>query len=150
MSIDKDIQQRNFRNEYQKATVNVLFSAGWINERMKQFFGEVDITPQQYNILRILRGSQTPLSTQQVRDRMLDKMSDASRIVDRLIKKELVNKSICTADKRLVDIVISSKGLALLQQLDDRNKELDSIAANLTEAEAKTLNTLLDKMRASH
>jgi DNA-binding MarR family transcriptional regulator len=149
MSIDKDIQQRQFRNEYQRAAVNVLFSAGWINEKMKQFFGEVAITPQQYNILRILKGSTTPLSTQQIRDRMLDKMSDASRIVDRLIIKGLVNKSICPTDKRLVDIIISPKGLELLSQLDNRNNELDAIASNLTEAEAKTLNTLLDKMRAS-
>lgn len=149
MSIDKDIQQRKFRNEYQKAAVNVLYTSGWINEKMKQFFGEVDITPQQYNILRILKGSTEPLSTQQIRDRMLDKMSDASRIVDRLIKKELVIKTVCTADKRLVDIVISKKGLDLLHQLDIRNTELDAIASNLTEAEAKTLNTLLDKMRAS-
>jgi len=149
MSIDKDIQQRKFRNEYQKAAVNVLYTSGWINERMKQFFGEADLTPQQYNILRILKGSQEPLSTQQIRDRMLDKMSDASRIVDRLIKKELAVKTICAADKRLVDIVISKKGLDLLHQLDARNAELDAIASNLTEAEAKTLNTLLDKMRAS-
>ena len=79
MSIEKDIQQQTFRNEYQKAAVNIIFSAGWLNERLKNFFEPEDITPQQYNILRILRGSQQPMSTLQIRERMLDKMSDTSR-----------------------------------------------------------------------
>ncbi len=87
MGIEKDIQQQSFRNEYQKATVNIIFSAGWLNERIKNLLDPEGITPQQYNILRILRGSKIPLSTLQIRERMLDKMSDTSRIVERLQKK---------------------------------------------------------------
>lgn len=147
MGIEKDIQQHVFRNEYQKATVNIIFSANWLNERIKDFLDTEDITPQQYNILRILRGSNKPMSTLQIRERMLDKMSDTSRIVERLLKKGLVEKKICPTDKRLVDVIISRKALLLLENLDKKNSEIDSILQNLSAAEAKNLNNLLDKMR---
>jgi DNA-binding MarR family transcriptional regulator len=150
MSINQDIkQQRQFRNEHHKATVNVLFSSNWLMENIKQFLQKEDITPQQYNILRILRGNGKPLSTLQIRERMLDKMSDTSRIVDRLLKKSLVEKKTSQTDKRLVDVTISSKGLELLERLDKNNSKLDGILFNLSPDEAKTLNNLLDKMRGS-
>jgi DNA-binding MarR family transcriptional regulator len=149
MGIEKDIQQQTFRNEYQKAAVNLIFSASWLNEKIKAFLDTEDITSQQYNILRILRGSKTPMSTLQIRERMLDKMSDTSRIVERLQKKGVVEKKVCPADKRLVDVVISKKGLALLEKLDRKNAELDNILQSLTPEEAKTLNSLLDKMRGN-
>lgn len=150
MSIDKEIQQqRQFRNEHHKATVNLLFSSNWLMENIKKFLQSEDITPQQYNILRILRGSGKPLSTLQIRERMLDKMSDTSRIVDRLLKKELVEKKTSAADKRLVDVTISTKGMQLLERLDNRNASLDGILFNLSNEDARTLNELLDKMRGS-
>ncbi len=150
MSIDKDIkQQRQFRNEHHKAQVNLLFSSNWLMENIKKFLQSEDITPQQYNILRILRGNGKPLSTLQIRERMLDKMSDTSRIVDRLLKKHLVEKKTSQSDKRLVDVTISTKGLEVLQRLDDKNASLDGIMFNITPAEAKTLNELLDKLRGS-
>lgn len=150
MSINNDIQQlRHFRNEHHKATVNILFSSNWLLENIKKFLQHEDITPQQYNILRILRGNKTPLSTLQIRERMLDKMSDTSRIVDRLLKKELVEKKTSQNDKRLVDVTISKTGLELLDRLDNRNASLDGILFNLTPDEAKMLNDLLDKMRGS-
>jgi len=147
MGIEKDIQQHVFRNEYQKATVNIIFSAGWINEKVKAFFEPEDITSQQYNILRILRGSKHPMSTLQIRERMLDKMSDTSRIVERLLKKGLVEKKVCVTDKRLVDVLISKKGLIVLEKLDKKNPELDSMLQALSPEEAKMLNDLLDKIR---
>lgn len=150
MSIGKEIQQqRQFRNEHHKATVNILFSSNWLMENIKKFLQSEDITPQQYNILRILRGSKKPLSTLQIRERMLDKMSDTSRIVDRLLKKGLVEKKTSQNDKRLVDVTISSKGLEILGKLDQRNASLDGILFNLSHDEAKMLNDLLDKMRGS-
>jgi DNA-binding MarR family transcriptional regulator len=118
-------------------------------ERSKRFFEKADLTPQQFNILRILRGSGKPLSTMQIRQRMLDRMSDTSRIVDRLLKKELVQKVVCKDDRRLVDITITEKGLQLLQELDNYNEEMDALLSNINEAEAKTLNQLLDKLRGS-
>jgi len=150
MSIKQDIKQsKQFRNEHHKATVNLLFSAGWLTENIRKFLLHEDITPQQYNILRILRGSGGPLSTLQIRERMVDKMSDTSRIVDRLLKKELVEKKISQADKRLVDVTISDKGLELLDRLDTRNENLDGILFGITADEAAILNHLLDKMRGS-
>lgn len=147
MGIDKDIQQENFRSIYQKLSINLIFSTNWITEKIKSILQEEDITPQQYNILRILRGSKKPLSTLQIRERMLDKMSDTSRIVERLVKKELVEKKISSLDKRLVDVSIAESGLELLKRLDGKNGELDAILQNLSPKEASTLSDLLDKMR---
>ncbi len=147
MGIERDIQQQTFRNDYQKATVNLIFSANWLNEKIKAFLETEDITPQQYNILRILRGSKQPLSTLQIRERMLDKMSDTSRIVERMLKKGLVEKKVCSKDKRLVDVVLSKRGYGLLERLDKKNTELDNILQALSPEETHTLNALLDKMR---
>ena len=149
MSIEKDIQQSKFRNEYHKTVVNLIFTYNWITEKTKQFFDKGDITSQQYNILRILRGAGKPLSTLQIRQRMLDKMSDTSRIVDRLVKKELVQKVICKTDRRLVDVTITDTGLQLLDRLDSYNEQMDAMLGNLSEDEAKLLNNLLDKIRSS-
>jgi len=149
MSIEKDIQQPKFRNEYHKTVVNLIFTYNWITEKTKQFFEKGDITSQQYNILRILRGAGKPLSTLQIRQRMLDKMSDTSRIVDRLVKKELVQKVICKTDRRLVDVTITDTGMQLLDRLDSYNEQMDAMLASLSEEEAKMLNQLLDKIRHS-
>ena len=147
MGIEKDIQQTNFRNEYQKLGINLLYTASWLNERIGRFLMQEDITQQQYNILRILRGSEVPLSTLQIRERMLDKMSDTSRIVDRLIVKELVQKSACKADKRLVDITLTQKGLELVIRLDQFNDQIDSILQGISKEDAATVNEILDKLR---
>ena len=147
MGIEKDIQQQAFRNEHQKATVNIIFSANWLHEKIKDFLEAEGITPQQYNILRILRGNKQPMSTLQIRERMLDKMSDTSRIVERILKKGLVEKKICSTDKRLVDVNISKKGMTVLESLDKKNQQLDSILQALSAEEAAVLNKLLDKMR---
>src|SRR5438105_12546686 len=147
MSIEKDIQQAKFRNEYHKTAVNLIYTYNWITERTKLIFERADITTQQFNILRILRGAGQPLSTLQIRQRMLDKMSDTSRIVDRLVKKGLVKKGICKMDRRLVDITITDKGKKLLEKIDQYSDQMDGIMQNLTEEDARTLNELLDKIR---
>lgn len=150
MGIDHDIHQSKFRNEFQRAGVNLLFTYGWVMEKTKEVFASEDITPQQFNILRILRGSHPqPLSTLQIRERMLDKMSDTSRIVDRLIAKGFLKKGTCKTDRRLVDVMITDKGKKLLERLDERQDDLDKIIGNLTEEEATTLSKLLDKIRGS-
>lgn len=150
MGIEKDIKQPKFRNAYQKAMLNVLFTNGWITEKVKKFLAPEDITPQQYNILRILRGSfPKPLSTLQIRERMLDRMSDTSRIVDRLVAKQLVQKVTCATDRRLVDVTITEKGQALLEKLDSSVNSIETIMANITEDEAEIISNLLDKLRNS-
>ena len=149
MGIDQDIQTK-FRNEYQKAAVNIIYTYNWMTERTKEIFAAADITPQQFNILRILRGSlPNPLSTLQIRERMLDKMSDTSRIVDRLIAKGLVKKGICKTDRRLVDVIITEKGKKVLEKLDLQQDEMDNVIGNLSKKEALALSELLDKLRGS-
>ncbi|MBA2330676.1 MAG: MarR family transcriptional regulator [Bacteroidota bacterium] len=149
MGIEQDIHQSNFRSTKQKAVVNLLYTYGWTIERIKSFLSKEDITHQQYNILRILRGSfPDPLSTLQIRERMLDKMSDTSRIVDRLLVKGLVKKSTCSKDKRLVDVVITEKGQKLLKKLDTEDDHINKVMDNLTENEAEMLSNLLDKVRS--
>jgi DNA-binding MarR family transcriptional regulator len=147
MGIEKDIQQTNFRNEFQKMSINIIYTANWLNEKMGQILATEDITQQQFNILRILRGSECPLSTLKIRERMLDKMSDTSRIVDRLIVKGLVEKTACLKDKRLVDITISKKGLQLLEKLDSLNDHIDAVLKGVSEKEAQAMNQILDKLR---
>jgi DNA-binding MarR family transcriptional regulator len=150
MSINKDIKQESFKNQHQKAMVNLIFTYNWTTEQLKQLFEEEGLTMQQFNILRILRGSSNPLSTLQIRERMLDKMSDSSRIVDRLILKGLVKKITCKTDKRLVDVTITAKGLKILEKLDNQEDKMENIFKSLTKNEAETLNTLLDKIRQSN
>jgi DNA-binding MarR family transcriptional regulator len=148
MGIDKDIQQAKFRNPYQKAAVNLIYTVGWMRDKTKLIFDAEEITLQQFNILRILRGSYPhPLSTLQIRERMLEKMSDTSRIVDRLLIKGLVKKLPCKNDRRLVDVIISDKGKKLLERLDTRQDEIDGVLGNLSENDANILSNLLDKIR---
>ena len=150
MSIEEDISQTKFRNEFQKSAINLIYTYNWMNEKMKAVFDKEKITGQQFNILRILRGAGKPISTLQIRQRMLDKMSDTSRIVDRLIVKGLVKKNTCPEDKRLVDVSITDKGRKLLEKMEVYDSEMDAIFGNLNTTEAKTLNTLLDKIRSSN
>ncbi|WP_370583106.1 MarR family winged helix-turn-helix transcriptional regulator [Pedobacter sp. MC2016-24] len=148
MQLQKEIKISGFESVFQQAVVNVVFSSGWCNEQIKQILAPYDITNQQFNILRILRGQHpVPATINLLKSRMLDKMCDASRIVDRLVQKGLVIKKINPADKRAVDIIISSKGLELLDQMDQELDLSAMVSANLTEEEAGQLNELLDKMR---
>jgi DNA-binding MarR family transcriptional regulator len=149
MSLEKDINQSKFRNEYQKAVVNIVYTYNWMTEQLKQVFEKEGLTMQQFNILRILRGNNGPLSTLQIRERMLDKMSDTSRIVDRLIIKGFVKKTINKSDKRLVDVFITDKGKKILAKLDKAEDAMDNIIDSISVAEAKTLNKILDKLRKS-
>ena len=147
MTLETDINQPVFRSEYQKSIINLIYTFNWVNEKLNRGFEPFEITQQQFNILRILRGAGQPLSTLQIRQRMLDKMSDTSRIVDRLVKKGLVKKSICREDRRLVDVLLTDKGKKLLQTMDTMNEEMESIFKYLSNDEAKLLNVLLDKIR---
>ncbi len=147
MELEKEIFQKNFKSEHHKAMVNLIFTYYWSNNIARQEFLPYDITMQQFNILRILRGQYpNPSSINLLRERMLDKMCDASRMVDRLKQKELIDRCVNKKDKRSVDIVISQKGLDLLKQIDDEI-DSDGPAKNITEEEARTLNAILDKMR---
>ncbi len=148
MKIEEEIKQTTFRNPLQKAMINLFFTNNWIEAKLKAILEPYGVTMQQFNVLRILRG-QYPnyVSTSNIRERLIDQMSDVSRIVDRLGQKEWVEKFACKADRRLVDIRISEKGLDLLKKIDDVELSFDSIVSNISEDEADILNLLLDKIR---
>lgn len=149
MEIEKEISQKKFRNQKQKAVVNVLFTGSWLQLRIKDFMKGDDITPQQYNVLKILKGQfPTPVSTSLIRERMLDKMSDVSRIVSRLQEKELVSVCRSCTDKRLVDIIIVDKGVTLIEKIDGDSDYMDNMASKLSEDEATQLSYLLDRLRS--
>ena len=116
-------------------------------DKMKTLLKRYDLSPQQFNILRILRGAKEPISTLQLRERMLERMSDTSRLVDRLIEKGWVAKKINQKDKRLLKITITAAGLKILAKIDKCEGEIDTFLGNLTEAELSVLNNLLDKIR---
>lgn len=148
MSLEEDIQQPQFRNEYQKSVINLIYTYFWVTDCTKSIFKQFDVTQQQYNILRILRGSHPkPCTVNFLKERMLDKMSDTSRLVDRLIKKDLVEKHQFKEDKRVSNINISAKGLQLLEKADKHVMKIDEIFNNLDEQEIKQLNILLEKAR---
>ena len=151
MSIEKDIQQSRFANSRHKALINILYTYGWTLEKIKKILATHDITHQQFNILRILRGSfPKPLSTLQIRERMLDKMSDTSRIVDRLILKGLAQKTTSAKDKRLVDVIITEKGQQILREIDEGPDIVLEVMNNVSEEEMESLSHLLDKVRCSN
>ena len=149
MSLEEDIQQeKGFQSERHKALVNIMYTEGWLRTRMSETLKPFDLTSQQYNVLRILRGSSPKaLSTSCIRSRMLDKMSDASRIVDRLNKKGLLERKVCAADKRLVDVHITDEGLKLLAQIDGPINDMGQLFGAISEEEASTLNLIMDKLR---
>jgi DNA-binding MarR family transcriptional regulator len=148
MDLQKELKISKFESAYQQAIVNVFFTYTWCHTQMKKTMSPYDITTQQFNILRILRGQNpTACSVNTLKDRMLDKMSDASRIVDRLVQKGLVMKSTSVTDKRSVDVVITRKGLLLLKQIDLEVDLSAMVAPNLSIEEATQLNILLDKLR---
>ena len=149
MKLEQAIQQTKFTTPEIKLNLNFIYTYNHYLERQKEYFSRYNITQQQYNVLRILRGNMpAPYSTSQIRDRMLDKMSDTSRIVDRLVKKELVNRTINKSDKRLVDVIINEKGLALLIQMDLTIKDNASdMFRHFSDNEKELFYNLLDKLR---
>jgi DNA-binding MarR family transcriptional regulator len=139
-----------YRNEWQRASLNIIVTNSLLLNSYEEFFKRHDITAQQYNILRILREHfPKPVSTSVLRNHMLDKMSDTSRLVGRLKTKGLVDVERNVSDKRLVNIVISDKGLELLEQIASEFHKVDNLMQGLTEDEATTLANLLEKARES-
>lgn len=148
MKIEEAINQtKPFRNNRHRAMVNLIYTNNWMVDQIRAKIKPYGITMQQYNVLRVLRGAGEPISTSVIRERLLDKMADTSRMVHRLAQKNLVVRQECDHDKRLVDVSLSQEGFDLLSQLDGLNQEMDKICAGLTQKEANQLNDLLDKLR---
>ena len=148
MKLELEIKQPKFRNEYHKLAVNILYTNSWLVNLYSNLFSKYDITSNQFNILRILRGQYpNPATVNLLKKRMLDKMSDASRLVERLRIKGFIKRDLKPNDRRCVDVVITDKGLHLLKEIDKLNDKHDSFLKKLSESEAKKLNNLLDKLR---
>lgn len=149
MKIQDEIRQKKFKSEYQKAHINILFTAAWLSQQTVQIFKPLGISSQQFNILRILRGMHPePSSVKLLTERMIDKMSNASRLVDKLEAKKLVQRIESGADRRRVDVFITPAGLSLLEKVSEQVEDrLHQDMALLSEEEAFRLNELLDKMR---
>jgi DNA-binding MarR family transcriptional regulator len=148
MSLEDDIQQGKFNNEHEKAAVNVLFTGSWIHSLNSSRLKKHDITPEQFNVLRILRGSHPkPFMLAGISSRMIDKNSNATRLVEKLRQKGLVNREICENNRRQVDISITEKGLAVLKHIDQEDTEWITTLKNITKHEAVELNRILDKLR---
>ena len=149
MGISEDIKQSKFKNEQAKAMINILYTSSWLESQQAQIFKESGLTGAQYNVLRILRGQYpNPATVNLLIERMLDKSSNASRIVDKLEVKKLVERKQCKNDRRAVDVMISKKGLELLEKLDEVMDHWEKNSCSLSEQEYAQLNLLLDKLRA--
>lgn len=148
MKIEKELHQKNFNSVYHKLALNLMFTNNWLLESQVRILKPYSFTQPQYNVLRILRGSQgTPLTVNAIIDRMLDRMSNVSRLVDKLVEKGYVSRSQSVDDRRAVDILITKKGLDILEEIDEQQEIWEKSYTKLDATDAKKLNDLLDGLR---
>lgn len=148
MRLEDEIKQKKFKSEHHKLVLNLIYTGNWIQIDSLRFFKKYGLSSQQYNILRILRGQHpNPVNLGLIQERMLDKNSNASRLVDKLKLKKLVERKESKVDRRQIDLTITEKGLELLKEIDPEVDKLESSYGKLTDEEAKLLNDLLDKLR---
>ena len=149
MSLEREISQEKFESEYHKAAVNILYTGSWLYNLNAARLKSYDITPEQFNVLRILRGSHPrALMLAEITCRMLDKSSNATRLVEKLRMKGLVKREICANNRRQVDIIMTAKGMEVLARIDRDSESLVSTLKSISRAEAQELNRVLDKLRA--
>jgi DNA-binding MarR family transcriptional regulator len=148
MRIEEEIKQIKFKDEFQKLMINQLFTGKWITNIISKSLRQFGLTSQQYNVLRILRGQKdSAISVNAISERMIDKMSNVSRLVDKLKAKGLVRRKVNLEDRRQVDIEITEKGIALIVEVEKSEPEMMNRFSQLSEEDAKKLNELLDKFR---
>ena len=149
MKLEEEIKQSKFKDEYHKLGVNIIYSASWMSTLHLHTLKNFNISVQQFNILRILKGRHPePATVKLLTERMIDKMSNASRLVEKLKQKGLVERTSCPEDRRRVDIAITEKGTKIIEQASKiLESEMEKSLSVLNKKEAKQLNDLLDKMR---
>ncbi len=149
MGLEQEIKQDKFQNDQQKAAINILYTGSWLYNINAGFLKKFDITPEQFNVLRILRGSfPKPMMLAEISERMIDKSSNCTRLVEKLKHKGLVNRVTCADNRRQVDISITDKGQVLLKKIDAYQPSWIKTLGKITKAEAKELNRILDKLRS--
>lgn len=148
VKIEDAIQQREFKDQFNKAVVNLIYTHSYLVTSQNVLFKPHGISPEQYNVLRILKGQNgVPTTVSSIQERMLNKMSNASRLVEKLKMKGLVERNECPADRRQVDILITTEGLELLRTIEKQVEETNRKIINLNDDEVEKLNELLDKLR---
>jgi DNA-binding MarR family transcriptional regulator len=149
MKIEDSIKQSAFKDEFEKADINLLYTASWMNSELHHLIKAYDVSLQQFNILRILRGQKgKPATLKLLTERMMDKMSNTSRLVDKMLLKDLLKRDICAENRRQVEILITDKGLKTCHALSDLIDKNRKSKKKITENEARELNRILDKMRS--
>lgn len=147
MRIEDEIKSK-FKNEYHKLMVNIQLTASRIGEKIQEEMKRHDLTTTQFNVLRILRGqNEEAVSIGLIKDRLIERNSDVSRIIDRLVKKELIERKENSVDRRQKDVFISKKGLETLSKIDKVESISEESLGHLSTEEAELLNNLLDKAR---
>ncbi|UKJ09172.1 MarR family winged helix-turn-helix transcriptional regulator [Solitalea lacus] len=149
MKIEKEILQEDFGNSHQKAVINLMFTHNWVRDKLSGIFKTYDILPQHYNVLRILKGKHPqPVSPGQIKDVMIDKGNDVTRLLDKLVTKGFVKRCLCEENRRKMDITITEAGLKLLDELSPFFDEFyQAMKGRLNENDAELLSDLLDKLR---
>ncbi len=149
MKLEEEIKQKKFKDEFQKLALNIMFTGNWLSNQSIKFFKPFGISPQQYNVLRILKGQYpNAISVNSITERMLDKNSNTSRLVDKLVAKNLVERTVCETDRRQVDVAITQKGIDLLIKMESVAEGMNiGFSKKITKEEAKLMNEILDKLR---
>ncbi|OYU97180.1 MAG: MarR family transcriptional regulator [Bacteroidetes bacterium B1(2017)] len=147
MKLEDSIKQSRFKTEHHKLLLNLIYTAGLVSAQQARFFKAFDLSNQQYNVLRILRGQHpNPASVGLVQERMLDQMSNASRLIDKLKAKKLLTRRECKEDRRQMDVMITDEGLKLLERIDETFGTFENTLLGIDEKDAKVLNDLLDRL----
>lgn len=149
MKLSEAIKQDKFESDYHKAVINIIYTANWLRDQQMNVFRAFDILPQHYNVLRIIKGRHpNPCSPGEIKEVMLDKGNDVTRLVDKLVKKGLVKRHLCESNRRKIDITITEKGLTFIRELNDPMKKYFSfVKKHVSEKEAELLSDILDKLR---
>lgn len=146
--IEEEIKQKSFKSEQSKAHINLMFTYHHFSNLISKEIKKHKLTSQQYNVLRILRGSYPDFKRiGDVKAVMIDKNPDLTRLIDRILTKELVVRENCDQDRRQVNVKITKKGLVLLAQIDEELEKWEGVMNEITSEEAKELNRILDKWR---
>ena len=149
MPLEEDIKQERFNNDLQKAAINILYTGSWLYNINAGHLKKFGITPEQFNVMRILRGSfPKPMMLAEITERMIDKSSNCTRLVEKLKQKGFVNRVTCENNRRQVDISIADKGQQLLKKIDASQPTWLETMGKISKAEAKELNRILDKLRS--
>ncbi len=148
MRIEDEIQQQDFKDDYRRLLVNLLFTNNWINQQLMPFFRQHGLTLQQHNVLSILRGKHPqPVCFGDIQCRMADRNSNVTRLIGKLLEKQFVTRDICQSNRRMIEVRLTGKGLQKLQEVDARFPELYQRFHGLTRAEAVLVSNMLDKLR---